>query len=130
MVGRISENVIMLLITCWSEPFFFKWIIIIGKCTTWKCEKDLCLWPLIPQKKKKKSFQYAHTLGLNYDKVGSMMLSSLELKFLIMNLIMKLACKSLYDAECIKSECKAQIWSVWQKILAVFGILLFDKVDW
>lgn len=44
-------------------------------------------------KKKKKSFQYAHTLGLNYDKVGSMMLSSLELKFLIMNLIMKLACK-------------------------------------
>ena len=25
------------------------------------------------QKKKKKSFQYAHTLGLNYDIVGSMM---------------------------------------------------------
>ena len=25
------------------------------------------------KKKKKKSFQYAHTLGLNYDIVGSMM---------------------------------------------------------
>ena len=37
-----------------------------------KCEKDVCLWPFVP-KKKKKSFQYAHTLGLNYDIVGSMM---------------------------------------------------------
>ena len=36
-----------------------------------KCEKDVCLWPFVP--KKKKSFQYAHTLGLNYDIVGSMM---------------------------------------------------------
>ena len=39
-----------------------------------KCEKDVCLWPFVPKKKKKKkSFQYAHTLGLNYDIVGSMM---------------------------------------------------------
>ena len=43
---------------------------------------------------------------------------------------MKLAASPYMMIECIKSEHKAQIWSVWQKIHAVFGILLFDKVNW
>ena len=34
---------------------------------------ERCMFMAFCTQKKKKSFQYAHTLGLNYDIVGSMM---------------------------------------------------------
>ena len=48
----------------------------------------------------------------------------------IMNLIMKLACKILYDDEYIMFEYKAQIRSVTQNFILVFFCLTIKSIDW
>ena len=48
----------------------------------------------------------------------------------IMNLIMKLACKILYDDEYIKFEYKTQIRSVTQNFILVFFCLTIKSIDW
>ena len=53
--------------------FFFYELLLLLVSTTWNVRKMYVYGLLYPKKKKKKSFQYAHTLGVNYDIVGSMM---------------------------------------------------------